>query len=177
MQRFWMVSILLCAVITSAARAQRQPSVNRMPPHLPSNLKGLKIRLVRTACFGSCPVYSIEIEGDGTVTYIGQGFVKIKGQRHGYVPPATVQKLAALFASTGYFSFRHSYGEGGSDLPSTETSIEWPGVRNSVINYGGFAGTIPAKLYELEDSIDVATDSLQWVGSERERMPPVGQLH
>jgi Domain of unknown function (DUF6438) len=171
MQPRFVISILLCVVIGSAAHAQGQPAINRTSPRPPSELEGLKIRLVRTACFGPCPVYSIEIRGNGTVTYNGRGFVKIKGQRHGYIPPATVQRLVAMFISADYSSLRHSYGEAGSDLPSTQTSIEWPGFQKTVINYGGFAGKIPAQLFELEDAIDAAVNSQQWVGSEKERVP------
>ena len=39
----------------------------------------LKITLTRGPCFGSCPAYSVEIDGDGTVRYNGKGWVAIEG--------------------------------------------------------------------------------------------------
>ena len=158
------------ALIASVSSAQGKPAVNSAPPRIPPDLKGLKIRLIRTSCFGSCPVYSIAIDGDGTVTYEGRGFVRIKGKRLGYAATADVRRLANLFISAGYFSFRRSYGEAGSDLPSAITSIEWPGVQKTVTNYGGFEGKIPTRLFEIEGAIDVTANSQQWIGADKERM-------
>jgi hypothetical protein len=36
-------------------------------------------RLERTACYGTCPAYSVEIRGDGSVHYDGRAFVAVRG--------------------------------------------------------------------------------------------------
>ena len=38
----------------------------------------LVITLERTACHGTCPIYKLTIEGNGTVIYEGQDFVQVK---------------------------------------------------------------------------------------------------
>ena len=60
-----------------------------LPPELKTNglvlfpkvkdWNSVKITLSRTACYGTCPVYSIELHGDGTVLYSGKSNVAFIG--------------------------------------------------------------------------------------------------
>jgi hypothetical protein len=147
---------------------------------LPTDISTLEIVLRRTACFGSCPIYSIKIEGSRAITYEGEGWVKEMGVHTSRIPAVDVRRLAEQFISKGYFKFCGTYGA-ASDLPGTVTTIRWAGVRKTVNNHGGFVGTIPKELFELQDAIDEAANSLQWVGhmdippspKEEEVPPPV----
>lgn len=177
--------ILICIMFAYTAFSQKRGSSQPIKgncskpgmttPHLPSDTEKVEITLRRTSCFGSCPSYSILIRGDGSVLYEGKGFVKQLGQHRTRISAAQVRALAERFFSEGFFSFCGTYGA-PSDLPSAITSIKWPGVRKTVINYGGFAGPIPQELFELEETIDNFVDSHQWVGDgvipHAEDVPP-----
>lgn len=126
------------------------------------------IRMERYACFGSCPVYSVEIRGDGTVIYTGKKFVRVKGTREFKVPVAGVKWLVREFEKINYFSLAAEYvkvvNEDGtettvSDLPGTDTWISLNGKTKSVYDY--FGG--PDSLRELERKIDDVSESARLV--------------
>lgn len=50
------------------------PSYASIQPRDPNSVR---ITLTRPGCFGECPVYRIEIEGNGVVRYSGQRFVRV----------------------------------------------------------------------------------------------------
>jgi Domain of unknown function (DUF6438) len=168
------ISILICTVMSSAAYTQGDPTgIKAISPRVPIDLNGMRIKLVRTSCFGFCPDYSIEILGDGEVVYEGHRLVKVKGTHQGHVSIDAVRQLANLFVSAGYFSFGPVYGECGGDAPTTVTSIKWPGVNRTVTDCVAkplVEEPIPPSLVELESAIDITVNSQQWVGTDKERM-------
>jgi len=117
------------------------------------------ITIERGACYGTCPIYSAQISGDGTVIYSGIENVKVKGKKRFKIPKAKVQELVKAFESINYFSLKDKYetDENGmriADLPPVTTSISLKGKTKKVIhNYGA-----PKELRELENKIDEAAD-------------------
>ncbi len=173
MLRRGIISILTCILMSSTAHAQGQPAgIRIISPRVPTDLNGLRIRLIRTHCFGFCPDYSVEILGDGSVIYEGHSSVKIKGEQRGRVSISSVRQLANLFVSAGFFSLGLVYGECGGDAPTAITMIEWPGVNKSVTDcvYPLVEEPIPPALVELESAIDITVNSRQWIGTDKERM-------
>jgi hypothetical protein len=123
----------------------------------------LVITLERTACFGACPVYSLTINGDGTVIYVGEDFVKTKGERETTIGADAVNQLVLEFEKADYFSLNDSYtGFGVSDMPSANTSITVGGQTKAVKHYLGDRSA-PEKLTELENKIDEIVNSAQWI--------------
>jgi hypothetical protein len=135
-----------------------------------SNIRteGVMISMERSACYGTCPVYTLTIKGDGTLMYEGKDFVKVKGKQVSKISEETVKKLIEEFYDIDYFSLEDSYtytinDEGiksvVQDLPTTKTSITIEGKTKSVDNYYG----APEKLKVLEDKIDEMCNSKVWV--------------
>jgi hypothetical protein len=135
-----------------------------------SNLKteGAVITMERTACYGTCPVYTLMIKGDGSVVYEGKDFVKVKGKQTSNISEDDVKQLIDEFYEMDYFSLEDSYtykvNKDGirtlvQDLPTTKTSITIEGKTKSVENYYG----APEKLKVLEDKIDEMCNTMQWV--------------
>ena len=123
----------------------------------------LVIKLERTACFGTCPVYSLKINGNGTVVYEGKDFVRIKGVEETTVGPEIIDQLLQAFEETGYFSLNDSYtGFGKSDMPSAYTSISIGNHTKSIKHYLGDLSA-PKKLTDLEHKIDTIVNSAQWI--------------
>ena len=50
----------------------------------------IAITLERTACFGTCPIYTITILENGDVLYDGKDFVAVKGGQKTEIDPETV---------------------------------------------------------------------------------------
>jgi hypothetical protein len=52
----------------------------------PKDLRSVSVTLKRTACYGTCPVYTVSIDGSGLVEYLGEFHVDIPGTQAGSVP-------------------------------------------------------------------------------------------
>ena len=143
----FLVSTLVFFGCSSNAEAQKK------------SVSEVLITIERGACYGTCPIYSAQISGDGTVVYNGIENVKVKGKKRFKIPKAKVQELVKAFESINYFSLKDKYetDENGmriADLPPVTTSISLKGKTKKVIhNYGA-----PKELRELENKIDEAAD-------------------
>ena len=123
----------------------------------------VSITMERTPCYGSCPVYRIDLDGSGKVSYEGRGFVKERGRREVTVPAAEVQALAKEIESAGYFTFRDHYPPNATDNPTVITSVSIDG-KTKRIEHNLSARSAPAALEALYRRIDEVAGSRQWVG-------------
>src|SRR3954471_18060969 len=64
-----------------------------------------RIMLSRSECYGSCPVYSLTIAGDGTVTYEGKAFVRVQGPASDQVSVSNVQALVDRMLHADYSTY------------------------------------------------------------------------
>jgi hypothetical protein len=128
------------------------------------------ITLERTACFGSCPVYTISVSLAGEVQYEGRAHVRKMGAATGRVPPERVDSLLSELDRGGYFTFAERYtspepacGRYATDSPSLITSVTLRG-RTKRITHDYGCGGAPGALVVLEHRIDEALNSEQWTG-------------
>jgi len=123
------------------------------------------LTLERTACFGSCPVYTVTIYTDGTVEYNGTQFVDVKGAQTTTIDPATVQQLIAGFEAAGYFDWKDRYMDMHvTDQAYITTSVTRDGVTKKIERYVGDSSA-PLALPYLENWIDLAAQTNQWTGA------------
>ncbi len=54
------------------------------------------VSLSQGACFGTCPVFTLNVDKSGAATYTGQQFAPYKGLHTGQLDPDTLAKLMAL---------------------------------------------------------------------------------
>jgi len=127
-----------------------------IPQTPPENLTDVEITLERTACYGTCPIYTISISGDGSVTYRGEQFVKTIGVQKYNISAGDVEELVALIYQKSFFSLRDRYEIGATDMPTVITTVRVGDQIKSVENYGR-AG--PAQLHEIEQKIDELSNS------------------
>ena len=125
----------------------------------------LRIALTRTACFGTCPAYTIEIQGNETITYQGRSNVAILGKREGKITAQMVREHFARFRAAEFFSLRDYYVAEITDYPTYVISIAFDGNRKVVGDYAGYRVGMPVVVRELEYSVDWYADSKRWVGS------------
>lgn len=124
------------------------------------------ITIERAACYGTCPIYSAQIFGDGSVIYNGVENVKLKGKQQFKISKAKVQELVKAFENINYFALKDQYdtderGMRIADLPPVTTSISLKGkIKKVVHNYGA-----PKELRELENKIDEAAGLKKFIGN------------
>ena len=135
------------------------------------NANGDQITLERTACFGTCPMYTLTIKGDGSVIFDGKRFTKTTGVATGKIRQDDFRGLVSEFGKINYFSLPDSYTPGTkecprmiTDMPSANTSIRVNGKAKSVAHYHG-CGTegALAKLTALEKKIDEVAGTQKWI--------------
>jgi len=123
----------------------------------------LKIGLQRTACFGRCPVYTVEIGADGTVRFKGRAFVALTGRHEAKIPVAAVRGLYDAFAKADFFWTFDKYTSRITDQPTTIVTLSYDGRTKQVSDYKGTSVGMPVEITELENAIDAAADTPRWV--------------
>lgn len=123
----------------------------------------LVITLTRTGCFGHCPDYTVEIRGDGTVIFNGRRFVVHTGEYRAKISRAAVRALVDKFRTADYFALADRYVAHATDLPTYTTSIAFDGHQKSVKDYGGQIIGAPFAVNEIENAIDEAANTAQWI--------------
>jgi hypothetical protein len=124
-----------------------------------------RVMLERTECYGSCPVYSLSIAGDGTIAYFGKKYVNVKGPASKQVSISDVQALVDQMLQAEYFnlSVPEDCPEGlSTDAPGATTSLTLHGRTHTVDHYYGNA-CAPGGLRPLEDAIDTLAGSATWL--------------
>jgi hypothetical protein len=115
-------------------------------PQTPAVPEDVTITLERTACFGTCPVYTVTIDAQGNVVYTGTRFVRVIGQKTGRAPVARVAAILKLAETIRFFDLNDRYLEirhpDGSmstvtDLPTTFVAITQAGSSNRIEDYVG----------------------------------------
>ncbi len=122
------------------------------------------ITLERTACFGSCPIYTITILESGEVIYNGDRFVDVTGEQISEIPPETVALMVKAFQDAGYFDWKEAYDKMTvTDMPYITTSVTVDGKTHKIVRYAG-DDSAPLELPFLEQWIDAMTNSGLWTG-------------
>lgn len=142
-----------------------------IPPDLPIPPDKLKIpkgidenllvRLQRTACFGKCPVFTVDIFRDGKVTYSGVAHVKKRGQYVAIAGLDCLKKIQKKAKEVNYFKMSDKYPKGDielTDIPTTITYIR-QGEKGKLIADNFDA---PKELIEFEKWLEKELDNLDW---------------
>ena len=159
-------SCLLVLIATISASPADQPA--DLDSLSDTDLKALTVRMERTACYGTCPAYTVTIHGDGRVEYDGKGHVKEKGAQEGRVEPDTIKTLAKEFAKAKFLALTEDYsGENCAryctDMATAVTELNLKEVNHRVKHYYGCGGA-PKALFDLESAIDKLANTERWTG-------------
>lgn len=131
----------------------------------------VRFRLTRSGCFGSCPSYEVEIQGDGTVTYTGLRDVAVIGIHKGSIARPALEALLTRFRDADFFSFDPKYALNASDGATYTTSSMIEGQEHSVADYMGSEAGMPIVISHLEQAVDEYAGVDRWVRGNRETIP------
>ena len=85
------------------------------------------IRLERTMCYGTCPVYSVQVDKYGNVNYYGEAFVYKAGEHQWRISKKKLEQLNNLIVDFEFKSFEYEPGkEVITDQPSCITTVKYP---------------------------------------------------
>jgi len=127
------------------------------------------VTLERTACYGTCPIYSVTVYRDGTVVYDGKQFVKIKGRATAQLGPDDIARLDQLFTDSPYLVLDDAYTDYDlTDMENVKTSYHGGGKTKSIDHYHGDEDA-PTVLEAIERGVDTIVHVEQWIGTKAER--------
>ena len=154
-------------ITISLAKRPSRPE-NRIPFPEIHDWKSLKITLSRSVCFGTCPDYTVEIDGDGQVSYEGREFVAVPGKHWGKIAAQSVRDLYAKFKKADFYWLFGAYRADITDNPENSISISFDGHTKHVVDYVGLRVNMPPEIRDLEKQIDSAAGVEKWVASNSE---------
>lgn len=115
--------------------------------------------LERGFCFGTCPVYKVEIYQSGHAVYVGKANVKMIGTFTAQLSKDQLNSLISTAKEINYMGLEDVYdNKGVTDLPTTTSSIVINKKRKVVkrrIDY-------PEYMLAFEEKIDEIVQNAQW---------------
>lgn len=127
------------------------------------------IRLERQPCFGTCPVYVLDVDSTGRVQFEGRAHVKMLGTASAVIGREAFRDMAEQLMDAGFISFRASYvagsegcGDYATDLPVVILSAVIDGTPKRVVHDYGCSGA-PRVLRGLHQTIDSMANTSRWL--------------
>jgi len=148
--RFLFILFLSLAVFS----CQTSKSLNAGP----SSEASLVMSMKKTACYGTCPVYRIQIYSDLTVTLKGERHIDNIGDYVATIPKERLASLTDQFRESDFFSFEEKYSKPITDLPTTFVYFADAGNTKEVMDYSG----APQSLRDLEAELAKLLEELEW---------------
>jgi hypothetical protein len=171
----------LALVVLTGCVAQDEPAETLASESAPSSPIVLAapspnisaIRLQRSGCYGSCPIYEVELAADGQVKYVGDKFVDEVGFRTSKILPSDFVALAERVGAIHFFDLkdRYRFEQDGctswvTDQPTATIVVTANGKDKVVSYYYGCRGLpIGPQLKALAQTIDKVTGTSQWIGA------------
>lgn len=141
-----LLAIVLLSLLWREARAQLSDRPQEIPgaieavsalfPSSDDHWSRLKIRLVRHACLGTCPQYSVTVFGNGKVLYEGTECVRVKGKRTAVVERNIVGDLVRRINEMHFFSAApRKWQTCVIDGPTASVIVSEPGRERQIDDY------------------------------------------
>lgn len=145
MKKSILVIILFLAFVQIANAMYRKKKKVQKPVHITF------VSMHRTACFGRCPDYTIEIHADGTAKYFGYMFTQHQGVYEKKLDNAQVAALFKQFETYRVDTCKDNYVMRVTDVPGIIFNLEYDG-KEKKINNANFGPPFLPELARLVDN-------------------------
>ena len=127
--------------------------------------ESIVISLERGMCFGTCPVYTVSLFGNGTVLWSGEMYVETTGNDTREINPADVYALFQSLQDGGFFELNESYTAYEiTDMPFVVLTVRNETLSKEVHHYHGDMSA-PENLSLMEDTVDLVANTTHWIGN------------
>ncbi|MDH5821918.1 DUF6438 domain-containing protein [Luteimonas sp. RD2P54] len=148
------------AIVREQIYEQRLPQHRRSMPEVPHGQ--VTVSLHRSGCFGLCPAYTVEIQGDGTVTYEGQRFVDVEGVHRYRIPASQVASLVEEIERKDLWSMDRNYRAPITDNPTYVLTLRLGDQTHQIEDYVGPIVGMPQVIREFQEQVDQVGRTAQW---------------
>jgi Domain of unknown function (DUF6438) len=132
----------------------------------PRDLDAVQIELSRGPCFGSCPVYTITVRGDGRVVYIGrQGHSRRETRKSGTIGREKIEQILETLDRARFTALDDRAFSWGFDSPSVGVGVSVDGKTKRVVSDAGFVGSPNGRqdrFVQATREIDGILESTEW---------------
>ena len=112
----------------------------------------------RSACFGSCPAYTVIMRGDGTARYTGKSDVDMVGVFEATMDADRMQTLLRAFDEAKFSSLDDIYDDNVTDIATRTVRFRRFDTSKTVTDWFN----TPPALRRLESVIDSVAGTLSW---------------
>lgn len=140
---FFLILIITTGLLFNACKIKQKANNQTYNNQIVFTLK-------KTACYGQCPVFTLNIYTDGTVKFEGKMFTEKIGLYKNHISKEEINKLINKFINDGFFDLEDEYTSEMTDLPTTYISFNHNGKTKTIKDYYGS----PEKLKILENTIN-----------------------
>ena len=161
---------IACANASAGASAEAERFAQVVDGSLPAPRAwpyGAWVSLQRTACFGTCPAYTVRVDGAGHVEFRGRSFVCVKGLHRARIPRAAAQRLLAAIDDAGFATMADYDRRDWTDAPSNLLQADFGSGVHQVRHYDGMKD-VPDLVDAIEDTIDRVSQDARWLPSIRQ---------
>jgi ankyrin repeat protein len=151
----------VAAVLVEHILEDELPQTHVAVPEGP--LETVHLRLDRGMCLGVCPVYTVDLDGDGQVVYRGSDFVDVSGEHHYSVPAEGVARLVQKLRASELWSLRPQYVSRITDAPRYILTIRIGPNQRQVVDYVGESVGMPVAVTDFENELDRVTGTEMWI--------------
>lgn len=120
--------------------------------------KDFYLKIDHTGCRGDCPNYWIEVESDGTTTYVGNKNVEMLGTWTKKLVSARMSEIAGTIDKAKFWNMDPEYGEFGSDLPAVIMTCRHNGEDHMIVH----VSDAPPKLLDLQKKLEQLVGGGGW---------------
>jgi hypothetical protein len=146
-------------LLLAPCNGPKSTSSSSPPADAGIKLKKMIISYEKTVCFGTCPAFTMTINGEtNKITYKGDSNVEKIGNYEKSISDEDLSKLAETFEKNKFFEMKDEYNGQMTDLPSKYVSLSYDGKSKKVRD----RYNAPAELKEIEKSLDAIADSEGW---------------
>lgn len=129
-----------------------------------SSPAAFELSLKREACYGTCPVYSVHVNGNGAVVWTGERWVQQTGTLKASVSLAAVKRLQQAVQAANFFAFKDEYlAMPVTDLPYATLEVR-QGMQRKTVRYYLGDPNVPPALLNLAKQADLELGTAAWIG-------------
>lgn len=165
----------VAAIVDEYIREQELPL--RSIPVPVAAAKDVQITLDRGECLGDCPVYSVDIHGDGRVVYLGDHYVGVPGRLAYDVPEADVAQLLDTLRRSDIWSMRSSYEADITDMPTMKLTVRMGSQVHIITDYAGWRVGMPVAIDDFMRQVDDVAKTGPWKALSVDTVSRLQEIH
>lgn len=161
----------LGALLLAACSPAQNGGVDSADPPAAAVSSESRVTMERGPCYGTCPVYSVAIAADGTVTFDGERHVASTGTMTHRIESAAAAALLQSLAADGFYELADTYvykaaacGMYHTDAPTVTLTLVLDG-RTKTVQHDQGCRDAPESLNRMQARIDSVAGVSRWIGS------------